>query len=354
MNAKTATLPLALVLSLPVLGQSSTSVGFDGGNDEGFIGNAFFESTGGNPGGKARHLVVNFFTSLRTGGIGEPLNPAFVGDYSASGPVTFSLDVRVDVLTSTTGLPIQRPLGIALIDRDIQGPSGPSGVFFTLGVLSSSVQSNWTTLAVTIDDPTSTTLPPGWVGFGDEDPNTFEPILPAGASFATVLAGVDSFEITGAVPGFFFGFANFDVRIDNVAVELCEAGSSNYCLAATHSGGGMASMGDSGSPSVSGNNYAISVADAPANRSGLFYFGPNQVQVAFGDGFRCVGGMATRLVPPQMTDALGAAQRALDLTGFPQITPGSNWNFQFWFRDPGGPGGTGFNTSDGLNVTFCN
>jgi hypothetical protein len=79
-------------------------------------------------------------------------------------------------------------------------------------------------MSVTIDDPASATLPPGWIGFGDEDPMTFEPILPPGATFATVLAGVDQFTITGAVPGFFFTDADYDMRIDNVAVTVPEPG----------------------------------------------------------------------------------------------------------------------------------
>ncbi len=34
-----------------------------------------------------------------------------------------------------------------------------------------------------------------------------------------------------------------------------------------------------------------------------------------------------------------------------QITSGSTWNFQAWFRDPIA-GGSFFDMSDGLNVTF--
>ena len=86
------------------------------------------------------------------------------------------------------------------------------------------------TMSVTIDDPTSEALPPGWIGFGDEDPVTFEPILPAGATFASVLASVDEFEITGAIPGFFFGSAMWDVRIDNVTVIVPEPACCGFLL----------------------------------------------------------------------------------------------------------------------------
>lgn len=198
---------------------ADTTVGFDGGDNGGFTGNSFFEADGGNPGGNAHFFLQAFFMDLRTGGLGEPSNPNFLGDFSSFDDVTFGFDVRVDSISDFNGNQIPREIGISLIDRDIQGPSGPSGVFFNFGALSSAGQPDWTNFSVTIDDPMSAILPTGWVGFGDEDPNTFEPILPPGATFATVLAGVDEFHITGAVPGFFFNNANFDVRMDNVSVS---------------------------------------------------------------------------------------------------------------------------------------
>lgn len=193
--------------------------GFDGGSNGNFTGNAFFEPTGGNPGGNAHIDGVFFFPEIRTGGLGEPANPGFLGDFSNAGQITISFDVRVDSLTDFNGNQIFRPFGVMLLDRDIQGPNGPSGVFFETEFLGASIQDDWTTYSVVIDDPTATDLPSGWIGFGDEDPNTFEPILPAGASFASVLASVDEFRLTGAVPGFFFTDAGFDMRIDNVGLK---------------------------------------------------------------------------------------------------------------------------------------
>ncbi len=207
-------------LSTMALAAATTIAGFDGGSDDGFTGNAYFESTGGNPGGVASHVFDGFFIDLRTGGIGEPANENFLGDFSTYARVTFSFDVKTNSLTDFMGNQIGRPIGIALKDHDITGPNGPSGVYFEMGVTSVSENGEWTTLSVTIDDPTSETLPAGWVGSGDEDPSTYMPILPAGATFASVLAGVDEFSISGAVPGYFFTYAYYDVLIDNVSVMV--------------------------------------------------------------------------------------------------------------------------------------
>jgi len=199
---------------------SSTTVGFDGGSDGGFTGNAYFEATGGNPGGVAHHFFDGFFTDLRTGAPGESANGDFLGNYTEYETVTFSFDIKTNFLNDFIGNPIARPIGIALKNHDITGPSGTAGVFIEMGVVGVNFTPEWTTLTVTIDDPLSPTLPAGWIGFGDEDPVTYEPILPAGVTFASILANVTEFDISGAVPGWFFGYAYYDVLIDNVTVEV--------------------------------------------------------------------------------------------------------------------------------------
>jgi hypothetical protein len=199
------------------LAASATVVGFDGGTDGGFTGNAFYEADGGNPGGTAHFFIETFGIELRTGAIGETSNPHFLGDYSGFGSITFSVDVKVSSI-KFGGREVPRELGFALIDRDIQGPDGGSGIFFLLDYISKAEYSDWTTLSVTITDPTQVTLPDGWIGFGDYDPVTLEPILPDGATFASVLAGVDEFRLTSFQPGFFYGFTDFDVRVDNLSI----------------------------------------------------------------------------------------------------------------------------------------
>ena len=92
---------------------------------------------------------------------------------------------------------------------------------------------------------------------------------------------------------------------------------------------------------------------ASANMPGIFYFGPNQIEDPFGDGYRCVGGHVRRL--PVSFASGGNLSHDVDYNAnyaAGVITAGSSWNFQAWFRDPAANGAT-FNLSDGLHVTFC-
>jgi hypothetical protein len=138
--------------------------------------------------------------------------------------------------------------------------------------------------------------------------------------------------------------------------------TNRYCEGAPNSVGAGAVIDSTGSLSLADNDFHISVSDAPPSQSGLFLYGPNQIQFPFGDGFRCVGAGGgigvVRLAPSLQTDASGSAMRHVDFTAPPagggpgQITAGDTWNFQFWYRDPAGPGGTSFNLSDALAVVF--
>ena len=157
---------------------------------------------------------------MRTGAPSEPANAGFLGDYSPFAEVTLSVDVKTESLTNFFGFQIARSIGFKLWNRNIQGPDSDAGVFFEAGTLGVDFTPDWTTLSVTFD-PTSSDLPPGWIGFGDVN-EFFEPVLPAGVTFADILADVTEFDVTGAVPGFAFTDAFFDVRVDNIAVVLPE------------------------------------------------------------------------------------------------------------------------------------
>lgn len=126
-----------------------------------------------------------------------------------------------------------------------------------------------------------------------------------------------------------------------------------YCTSNPNSTGTPATLYASGSAAVSNNEFTLVAANGPPNNVGTFFFGQGQQQAPFGAGILCVSSSIVRL-PGILIDASGTAWQPLDLTQPPAagvIVPGSNWNFQFWYRDPaGGPGA--FNLSQGLAVTF--
>ncbi len=138
--------------------------------------------------------------------------------------------------------------------------------------------------------------------------------------------------------------------------RTCPVPPVPYCISEINSSGNAALIGFEGSPSILANDLTLTVSGVPRRQFALLLAGSTQRLQFFGDGFLCVGGGATgvhRLLPPVLTDDAGYFERRVDLVGEGTwIAPGAVWNFQFWFRDPHGPGGTGFNLSDALNVIF--
>ncbi len=112
----------------------------------------------------------------------------------------------------------------------------------------------------------------------------------------------------------------------------------------------------SGSTSVSANDLVLSAGPLDANQPGIFYYGPNQIQAAFGDGFRCVGGPGgtiVRIFPFALSDAGGSMVQLIDnsVPSAGSMTAGATLNFQCWFRDPAAAM-SGFNLSDARELTF--
>jgi hypothetical protein len=134
--------------------------------------------------------------------------------------------------------------------------------------------------------------------------------------------------------------------------DECECLSEVYCAGAPNSVGPGAVIGFSGTLSVARNDLVLTVSGCPPKKNGLFFFGPQRVQLPFGNGLRCVGGSVRRLGPIQQTGASGNATRAVDLDAAPASVIGamSTWGFQFWYRDSVG---AGTNLSGAIELTFC-
>jgi hypothetical protein len=145
-----------------------------------------------------------------------------------------------------------------------------------------------------------------------------------------------------------------DVNGDGIPDE-CTCDMGRYCVANPNSTGAASSISAMGVPSISANDWSLRATSCPPLQFGLFFYGRQQNQVPFGNGWRCVDGQIFRL-PAVQSDPAGEATWTVDFTNPPQpagvITPGATWNFQFWYRDPAA-GGSDFNLSDGLTVNFC-
>lgn len=210
-----------LALSGSALASTTT---FDNGNEgwgiffdnDGTLGD-FLEPAGGNPGAHLRWLMVDTFgANLR-----NDTKPEVLGDYGRFGaPVKLSVDMKVESISFFDN-EVPRNLIVELVDYNDPGSNYPStSVWFNLGEISLDATADWKRYEIVIDDVTSATLPAGWGGTGDEDPVTFEPTLPAGRTFASVLANVEEIRFTTFEPGFFYGFTNYSLRYDNPTVAV--------------------------------------------------------------------------------------------------------------------------------------
>lgn len=208
---------LALAGSAACAAGGSTTVDFSNGN-EGWYGLEAADGNGGSGidtsmghGAPAlRTVIENFGISF-----GTTTNAAFLGDYSAKGPVTLGLDIKANEI-KYFNQDVARDVVVELRDYGNTPAGMPySSVWYKLGTIDAT--QDWQHLSVTIADPTATGLPAGWGGYGSTDDGA-GPRLPEGRSFADVLASVDEVVFGTFVPGYMYGFTNFDVAVDNISV----------------------------------------------------------------------------------------------------------------------------------------
>lgn len=143
--------------------------------------------------------------------------------------------------------------------------------------------------------------------------------------------------------------------LQEVAWYTLSCGIEDLCGTSPNSAGPGAEVFVSGSVSIAANDLVLTVSGLPSNVSGLFFFGTTTVNLPFGDGVRCVGGGITRLTPGT-ADVLGSRTQALDMQAAPLaglLTPGQAAPFQYWYRDPAVPMGSGFNVSSAKTLTPC-
>lgn len=129
-----------------------------------------------------------------------------------------------------------------------------------------------------------------------------------------------------------------------------------------NSTGKRAFLGPIGSTSASVDDLILVTNQMPAAMPVVLIMGPEGVQLPFGDGLLCVGAgtLGYSHYTPKTTTAVGTANWGPKLVlfgkqNFPSdswIHPGETWHFQAWYRDIGGPCGTGINLTNGLALTY--
>ncbi|MBI5435310.1 MAG: hypothetical protein HZA52_20925 [Planctomycetes bacterium] len=122
-----------------------------------------------------------------------------------------------------------------------------------------------------------------------------------------------------------------------------------YCVGKTTSLGQVPDLSAHGFSNVSANQFELRVKNGVPNKTGVVFWGTQQNNAPFLGGTLCVKLPIVRL-PVVTLDANGAVTVPLPLD--PTMV-GAKRDFQFWFRDPSHPDGTGVGLSDAVEVQFC-
>jgi len=202
--------------------------------------------------------------------------------------------------------------------------------------------------------------------FGWIESTRFEPpVLLAGAAFGSAVS-IDDGRALVAPPELGAGEAH-TFEQPRALVRFCYCYFTAPCGnpdreagCATSSGAG-ALLSVCGSASVTSDDLVLRARGVPAHEFGLMFMGGGQTQVAFGDGNRCVSSGATGVfrfpiarssADGALTAGPGLVAHSLGFADAGRLRAGDTWNFQCWFRDPGGPCGSAFNLTNGLEITF--
>ena len=198
--------------------------------------------------------------------------------------------------------------------------------------------------------------------YGDEDfPGTVR-AKEASANVCSAALGADDIAVwTLSVAGDAWGSvvsAGGDVGNPGTHISVaCSGIGTSYCDSNPNSSGSVAVLSASGSAVVSDNALTLQVDSMPTSKFGYMLMSNTQGFVGlFGgsQGNLCLGGSILRFSKNVLNSGAGGSiSFSPDLTSLPQgavISPGTQWNFQFWFRDTN-PTATS-NTSNGLAVDF--
>lgn len=202
--------------------EDGTTQGWDG--PQGIGGATMIDNTAGNGGGSGLRTQFNNFGIAFT----NSTNAAFTGDFTSYDEVTVSFDLRIDQIGSF--LPVPRPFMLEMRSTTLAADGYPwASAYLLFDWYGQDSFNDYITLSTTFD-PNALALPAGWGGFGAEDPNTFEPMLPDGVTFADIMGNVDEMAISTLLPGFFFSFDDYDVTLDNISISTTVPAPASLAL----------------------------------------------------------------------------------------------------------------------------
>lgn len=150
------------------------------------------------------------------------------------------------------------------------------------------------------------------------------------------------------------------------AYGFCESGSPcgnteaiSGCLNSTGRGGLLTACGTT---SVASDDLHLRGLNLPPQSTAIVFMGGGRAQAPLGDGLRQVasGGLGTFRYPTFTAGSTGAIVVGPGIVNYSlthlrtagHIGAGQTWNFQCWYRDPGGPCQSGSNTTNAIEITF--
>jgi hypothetical protein len=122
-----------------------------------------------------------------------------------------------------------------------------------------------------------------------------------------------------------------------------------YCTAKQTSLGQTPSIGWTNEPSFGVNNFSLTLTNGVPNKNTMYFFGDAPDAAPFVNAFLCVAPPITR-AGLQVTSGAGTLTSPVPIV---LADMGRTRFFQYWFRDPAHPDGTGVGLSNALEVTFC-
>ena len=143
-----------------------------------------------------------------------------------------------------------------------------------------------------------------------------------------------------------------------LASSLHPKAASNFCGTLPNSTGASAQITLAGTTSLERNDMVLRALELPPNVPAFFFYAWDQVVRPFGNGVLCLdsGGVGLHRLALLSSNSDGILEQAIDYNAInatlSEITVGSTWKFQAWYRDVAA-GGAMSNTSDGLNVHFA-